>query len=229
MYNNIFKRTNSILQYVSDLHLEKGFKRIIKPMKKYILLGGDIGYPKENNYKKFILELSDYYDKIFVISGNHEYDNCKSIEEIEEIDKIIDNICNMRNNIFYLQKKSYIICDNYKIKLTGCTFWSELPISKYNLHINHKKWLENELEINKNYNHIIGTHHCPLYECLNTNSNLKISKYFATDQKNIIKKNNVIAWIHGHSHINKNIKIYNKNILTNQYGNNKNPLLNYKQ
>jgi hypothetical protein len=222
MYNTLFKRTTSLIQYVSDLHLEKGFKRNIKPLKRYLVLAGDIGYTKQNSYRDFLLDTSFYFDKVFVLSGNHEYDNCKSIEDV---DLQIKNICSMRNNLFFLQKKSYIICDYYNIKLSGCTFWASLPKSKYYLHLDHKKWLENTLNNDKKYNHVIATHHCPLFECLNKHNT---ANYFATDQTEIVKKDNLIGWIYGHSHINKNINIQNKWIVSNQYGSYEKPLYNFK-
>jgi Icc-related predicted phosphoesterase len=224
MYNNLFKRSASLLQYVSDLHLEKGYKRNIIPSKKYLILAGDIGYPDQNSYKNFLLDMSFYFDKVFILSGNHEYDNC---DNTDIIDMKINNICSMRNNLYFLQKKSYVICDVYNIKLSGCTFWSILPKSKYNLHLNHKKWLEDTLCNEKEYNHIIATHHCPLFECLNKVVNSKTANYFATDQTEIIKKTNVVGWIHGHSHINKNINMYGKTIVSNQYGSYENPLYKF--
>ena len=62
-------------KYVSDLHLEKNHIRKIVANKPNVILAGDIGYPKEESYKKFIHDISYKFEKVFVISGNHEYDN----------------------------------------------------------------------------------------------------------------------------------------------------------
>jgi Icc-related predicted phosphoesterase len=215
---------NSI-QYVSDLHIEKGFKRYVTPQKPFLILAGDIGYPSYVEYKNFLINTSYNFDKVFVISGNHEYDLC-NVNRLYEVDDEIENICMLRNNIFYMQKKKYVLCEKEKIVLAGCTFWSKLPKSKYKYHIEHKEWIENTIEDENNY--IIATHHCPLFQCLNRTYDNLIPNYFATNQSNILKKDNVIAWIHGHSHINNDFNIYGKWILSNQYGSFKNPIKNFK-
>lgn len=212
------------IQYVSDLHIEKGFKRYVIPKKPILILAGDIGYPSYTEYKNFLLETSYNFDKVFVISGNHEYDLC-DVNKLHEVDDEIENICMSRNNLFYMQKKKYILCERDKIGLVGCTFWSKLPKSKYKYHLNHKEWLENTIDNENKY--IIATHHCPLFQCLNRTYHNLVPNYFATDQSNIIKKDNVIAWIHGHSHINNDFSIYGKWILSNQYGSFKNPIKNF--
>jgi predicted phosphodiesterase len=215
----------SLFQYASDLHIEKGFKRFIKPSKPYLILAGDIGYPSDIEYKNFLLDTSKFFDKVFVISGNHEYDLCKN--DYNEVDNTIEDICYSKNNLFYLQKKTYKICDEDNLYLTGCTFWSALPKSKFNLHLEHKLWLENVLH-NENNKYIVATHHCPLFQCINSSFQSLVPNYFATDQTELIKLDNLLTWIHGHSHINKDFNIYGKWIISNQYGSYKNYMKNYK-
>ena len=77
-------------------------------------------------------------------------------------------------------------------------------------------------------NYVIATHHCPLFECIQKNNNKIISNYFASDQTNLVIKNNVIMWIHGHSHINRNFIYKNKWIVSNQVGSFENNLQGYK-
>ena len=213
----MFNRINRLLQYTSDLHLEKGYRRIIKPKKPFLVLAGDIGYPEQDSYKDFLHVVSNDFDKVFVISGNHEYDGQK-VDEFYKIDEKIENICNMRSNLHYLQKKSELICIKYNISISGCTMWAEYPLSRNHLHLDNVEWL-NSL---KNTNHVIATHYCPFQK------NEKTFKYFGTDQSNIIKKDNVIAWIYGHTHFNKDVNIEGKWLLTNQYGKYEKPLYGYK-
>ena len=215
------QRITSLVKYVSDLHLEKGFKRIIVPDKPLLILAGDIGYPEQESYKNFLLSTSDDFDKVFVVSGNHEYDN-KHVDEFKNVDEKIENICNMRNNLFFLQKKSYSICNEHKINITGCTLWAEKPTSRYKYHLNHKEWLSGEIDKNTR-KHLIVTHHCPYNKV-----GKKEFKYFGTDQSYILKKNNVVCWIYGHTHYNKNINLEGKPVITNQYGSYQNPLYGYK-
>ena len=87
--NRLISKANSLLQYSSDLHLEKGFKRIIYPSKPYLVLAGDIGYPDDITYKNFLFEMSFLFDKVFVISGNHEFDKLLDKSELFPIEEKI--------------------------------------------------------------------------------------------------------------------------------------------
>ena len=219
----LYNKVTKLLRYVSDLHIEKGFNRYLKKTEKpYLLLGGDIGNPYKENYKEFLLSNSQFYDKVFIISGNHEYDYPNKIDDIEL--KIRD-ICSKKNNLFYLQKDVHTLCKKDKIILAGCTLWSPKPISKNIYHLEHIKWITNILEKNINNNYVIATHHAPHPLCINDYS--KTPNYFVSDQTNIIKKSNMICWIYGHTHINRNIYIHNKWLLSNQYGSYKTPLYRY--
>ena len=53
--NRLISKANSLLQYSSDLHLEKGFKRTIRSNKPILILCGDIGYVHEKSYEEFLL------------------------------------------------------------------------------------------------------------------------------------------------------------------------------
>ena len=79
--NNTILKSISLIQYVSDLHLEKKINnRSIIAKKPYLILAGDIGYPFQNNYKNFLLHMSYIFNKVFLIAGNHEYDLLKKDE-----------------------------------------------------------------------------------------------------------------------------------------------------
>ena len=224
---NLITYAQSILQYSSDLHLEKGFRRIIVPKKPNLVLAGDIGYPGDKNYKDLLLETSTSFDKVFVISGNHEYDYVYT-PDIHTVDSEIENICNMRDNLFFLQKNQHLLCKKRKLFLAGCTLWAALPMAKYKNHLNHVDWLKNTLKNNIESNYVIATHHCPSFEILRTKTHTNISNYFATDQTELIKSKNVVMWIHGHNHMNRNLNIYGKLLVSNQYGSFESPLRGYK-
>ena len=69
------QRFKFLTQYISDLHLEKNFPRNIKAEKPFLILAGDIGYPFQKSYVDFLQSLSYQFDKVFIITGNHEYDD----------------------------------------------------------------------------------------------------------------------------------------------------------
>jgi hypothetical protein len=218
----LLSRSLSLVQYISDLHLEMGYIRHIIPTKPNLILAGDIGYPHRKNYKHFLLEMSGQFDKVFVISGNHEYDFNKKAEED------IENICSKRNNLFYLQKKSHLLCPENNLYISGCTLWSTLPKSRYNEHLDHVNWLKTLLSQNRDKNYIVATHYCPSLLCLKNFQRI-IPNYFASEQSEIIKMDNMVMWIHGHNHYNNDKIIYGKYVVSNQYGKYSRSLSNYIQ
>lgn len=225
--SKLFLRFKSLTQYVSDVHLERGFVRNIKPEKPFLILAGDIGHPFQKDYSNFLHYLSRQFDKVFVLSGNHEYDFSQSVEYV---DSKIQDICSMRNNLFFVQKNTHVLCEENNLHLAGCTLWSKLPRSKAIYYEDHKRWLKNLLDKNSQNNYIVATHHCPLFECLDKTKIINyLPNYFASDQSEIIKKQNLVAWVHGHSHLNKNIYAHDKWILSNQYGYSKYALYGYKK
>lgn len=222
-------KLKNIFQYVSDLHLEKGFKRCIEAKTPNLILCGDIGYVFDDSYEDFLLNrTSPYFDRVFVLSGNHEYDDCDG--EFSQVDERIENICSKRNNLVYLQKKSYVLSEKDNINLIGCTFWSSRPKPKFELHKDHKLWISNMLFENPNINYVIATHHCPLFECIGEKQRCdkRIRNYFASDQSKLVSSPNVIQWIHGHSHINRDFLFKNKWVVSNQYGSFEKPCFGYK-
>lgn len=226
--NRLILKSSSLLQIASDLHLEIGFKRIIKPHKPFLILAGDIGYPSQTNYKDFMLDMSGMFDKVFILSGNHEFDTLKDRSDISPTELRIKNICEMRNNLFYLQKTEHTIDEQDNIVLAGCTLFSELPKTKNSYHLDHSIWLHKITEQNKSKNYIIATHHCPHVSLIKTKFRNFIPKYFTSDQSHIFRKDNVFMWIFGHTHDNVNILKDNTFFVTNQYGKFEHPIRNFK-
>ena len=214
---------NNLFYYLSDLHIEKGFRRVININKNfrerpYLILSGDIGYVNEKNYQDFLYDISSRFEKVFIVAGNHEYDNNK--KSIEEINVDIQDICNGKNNLIFLQQKTFKICEARNIILAGCTLWSKLPKSRRKYHLQDKKWLHDTLENDTINNYVIATHHSPIHPHIKIRKN---AHYFSSNQTALLKKNNLIMWIHGHNHVNKDRILYNTLITTNQYGSYRDP------
>ena len=219
-YNEKIRYVLNNLQFVSDLHLEKGFTREIKISKPFLLLGGDIGNVDSFTYKSFLFQASYNFEKVFVLKGNHEYNN---FEHKNYVDIWLRDLCSKRNNLFYLQNDTYTLCPERNIDIAGCTLWSPLPCSKNFYHKEDTKWLENTLKC-KNKFYVVATHHAPLLECLNKFDN---SDYFASNQTKMFENNNLLCWIYGHTHINKNFNHKGRWLFTNQYGSYPDPLYGY--
>ncbi len=221
--NQLLKRGLINIQYYSDLHLEKNSKRYIEAYRPYLILAGDIGYPESVEYKYFLHACSYKFEKVFVIAGNHEYDNY--LKNLNRCDEIINEICSTRNNLIFLQKKTELLDTEFNIYLAGCTFWSEKPVLKQHLHFQHKNWLKNLLLDNPSNMYIIATHH-PL-TMFSLNSGYIKPNYFASYSDNIILMPNFLVSIYGHTHFNRDLVYNRKLILTNQYGSKLKPKSNY--
>lgn len=65
------------LRVLSDIHLEfyeYEHEFIYKFMPDCVLiLAGDIGDPTSSLYKRFVTEISKFYERVIIIAGNHEY------------------------------------------------------------------------------------------------------------------------------------------------------------
>jgi predicted phosphodiesterase len=125
--------------YVSDLHLEtrnnenrnKILSKIIKSKDKtrYVLICGDLGYPFEPYYFVFLEKLSQVFEKIFLIAGNHEYYKPKEkkfdLNGLKEWIEYVNNYIreNKPENVIFLQDTYYEL-DNGVI-LYGSTYWTD--------------------------------------------------------------------------------------------------------
>lgn len=224
----LLQKALNLIQYSSDLHLERNFSRIIVPKRPNLVLNGDIGYPNHPSYREFLLNMSDQFDKVFITPGNHEYDNR---DYFGLVDIEIKNICETRNNLFYLNETKFTLCEKDKLEIIGCTLFSPLPKSKINLHFKQKAFLENSLKSNNDSNYIVVTHHCPLKEAFNPffTPTKKQNDYFLCDFSEIIKEktNTIPLWIYGHTHYNNTFLYKNTLFTTNQYGYKESPLHGY--
>jgi predicted phosphodiesterase len=199
------------IRLLSDIHLELGntIDLNFKKEADVVILAGDIGNPYNEEYIKLLRKLSLTHDKVLLITGNHEYYNHKSTDDID--DYIKNNIED--DNIHFLQMNSMIYKD---VKFIGCTLWGDLKdesLCKYindfkyikpkdyiNLHEEHKKWLENELCCNKNVKNCIITHHIPLQQLVNDEFKDDPLNCFYVSNVNVNNVNNANVWCYGHTH-----------------------------
>jgi len=221
-------------QYFSDVHTEfytkpNQFEKLnITPMAPNLILAGDIGYPTEKMYKLFLEYLSKKFEKIFLISGNHEYYNTKRTSHsnwMTYVDNEIQTTIKNFKNIIYLQNQSYDL-ENTNITIFGGTFWSKINehenvhhlISDYtcipkftmntsdNLYSKSILSLEHELENKPTRDFIIISHHMPSYSLVDQRyKHTGYNSAFATDIKIndicVENINQIKVWVYGHTHI----------------------------
>lgn len=231
------------IQYCSDLHLEfdqnNRFLRFkpLKPCAEVLILAGDIVPLHEKYYSDpFFRFVSDHYEQVFWIPGNHEYYS-RSVSDYRSSFNIsfLGNI-NLVNNIKLNHKG---------IDFIFSTLWSEigktnekkieqsvsdfhcitennelLTIAGFNrLHQAGLSFLKQSLK-GKNDKTVVVTHHLPSALC-NAPQHAKspINEAFCVDLTEMIETCNANFWIYGHSHFNqKPLIIGNTMLLTNQLG-----------
>jgi predicted phosphodiesterase len=110
------------LQIISDAHLEVNncFPEF-EVKGDYLALCGDIGTPGLQLYQKFLEYVSERYQHVFVIAGNHEYYHAH--HTMEEIDHMLYEVTQRYNNVHYLQNEAIEING---ITFVGSTLWSNV-------------------------------------------------------------------------------------------------------
>ncbi len=213
------------IRYFSDLHLE--FRQsyeidnlicnIPSGLEEICVLAGDIGNPYHENYDIFMNFISENFKKSFVIAGNHEYYNKKTIEETNNF---LSKYFEQFDNITFLNNSyEYYNVDDYKYCFIGTTLWSKitnphvsindtryiqnLDYIKYNqLHSISKEFLEHA--INNNNNCIIITHHGPSEYLIDikykTPNSLPYNQWFYSNMDYLFDKEKIKCWFYGHTH-----------------------------
>lgn len=238
------------LQIVSDIHLEfpKTYENLppIEPIAPYLALLGDIGYPSQPIYKKFLLECAKKFKKVFVLAGNHEYYNA----EYYSTNQQIKNICDSHNNLIFLEKTSWV-CPEEQVRICGTTLWSYIPeqlekqamLAMNDYHVCKIKdvngirnfttkdtvkwfneslnWIKSELKQAEQLNQtvVMLTHHAPLV------SGTSHPRYdgnwlncaFATNLDDLFGKP-IHTWAFGHTHYNSDRVIKGTRLVSNQIG-----------
>lgn len=231
------------LRLLSDIHLElfkdprKYIDQLINPRGDVLLLAGDIGNPTSNIYKSFITEVAKYYNKVFIITGNHEYYQRynRTNHEIypkgertfrysmEDIDKITRCVTDDLPNVHFLQRDSFIY---NRVRFLGCTLWSmaDPNLTQYmndyemiqnmtanksiELYEQNRKWLDEELALKSiDYDYTVVMTH-------HLPSYKLVSEKYINHRLNCFFANNLDnlvekadIWVCGHSHIAKTITI----------------------
>lgn len=231
---------------LSDIHLEcqdddniDFDKMLTKPTYENCILvccGDMCTLYKLDRLYKFFDYASSIYKHIIYIPGNCEYykpKDCRQPMTFSKLNQILDSISDKYNNIHVLNNESILI-NNYLI--SGSILWShinyELPryfkICGFNTEIYNRKntqsirFLKKQIDYanNNNFKHIIITHYPPSKQCLENNTESEKNDKYKTMYYNNLDGlfNNNLTWIYGHCHNNKNFRISNTHLVSNQYG-----------
>lgn len=244
--NTVNKRQNTgqyknCIQYISDLHVDtrdKGFIPRFKKLSDDIIVCGDVGNVSHENYALFFQYVSNNYNKVMFVPGNHDFD-CGGLmipEKYYKYTQEIKAICKRYPNVHYLDNDVYHYNDNYII--LGSTLWSnpmiewdrikdgKYDIETYQNHISNHflcvEWIKHELHNNRDKKVIIATHFVPsikLIEEKYLKFGQKRTSWFYTDLEYIFKEyNNIHAWVCGHTHSQIQTSINNIHCGVNAFG-----------
>ena len=232
------------IQYCSDLHLEfphnREFikKNPIIPTGEILLLAGDIlPFQLLNESSEFLDRISDSFEKVYWIPGNHEY---------------YGSDINQRSGSFSEQIRSNVtLLNNQEIKIKDVNFifstlWSKIGEEnrliientlsdfgsimdenkkfssiKFNeLHTESVNFIRGKLSQNINQKNVVITHHVPTF--LNypeEHKQSRVNQGFATELYDLIHDSTIDYWIYGHHHTNiPTFDINGAKLITNQLG-----------
>jgi len=213
-----------LVKYISDIHTEflseKEIDVILSKItnEKILILSGDIGNPQKKTYKYFLKQIANKFEKVFLISGNHEYYHSEvagNTQLIAETVKDIPNITFLHNSFEDYEGYRWI----------GTTLWSEITnpqfvtndmnyikkisVEKYNeMHFECVKFLEDTLTISltENISSIVITHHLPISGLTDKEYlapfYLPYSQMFNSNLDSLVEKYSkvITGWFYGHTH-----------------------------
>jgi predicted phosphodiesterase len=233
------------IQYASDLHLE--FSDNSRFLKEHpltvtgdiLVLAGDIGYLGDDNYSKhpFWNWVSDNYEQVILIPGNHEFYKGYDIDTLYNGWKlqIRQNVCCYYNTVINLDNIDLIATTLWaRIRLEDA-FQTEAAITDFKrirsgenimdwVHFNEEnarcfKFLDESVKYSTSQNIIVVSHHVPSFELNDPKfKGSKLNGAFTVELGNYIAGSPINYWIYGHSHTNINHIIGNTQCLSNQLG-----------
>lgn len=219
------------IQYASDLHLNDyasttPFSEFLTPSAPLLILAGDVCPVEYPLYADFLRWCSRNWNRVIVISGNHEYFTERIPQSMDQIDQIIMDQTHRLPNVFFLQHGESIVFQG--IRFVGATLWSSVDpilsdeiehtkgdyVHTYTgnrnttvrdirqLHNTHSQNLRTVLSSSKEPVVVI-THHLPSYSLVSPeyHNDRKVSCYASHDDDILYRfKAKICIWICGHAH-----------------------------
>jgi len=224
---------------LSDLHIEFAEFQVEKVEGcDYLILAGDIGTTRFQNYVNLIERAAGLYKTVFVVKGNHE---CYGFT-VDQTSNKIAKICNKFENVVYLNNKAYDV-EGTDVRVIGTTLWSNIndyerfEISTFiadfrcikdwtideNNHKHYKavQFIKNELQraLDDSKRLVVVTHHAPYTKNTSREEHRgsTLSSAFATDLSGLIKSP-VVSWAYGHTHHSNQQLVNGVLLVSNQRG-----------
>lgn len=230
------------IQVISDLHLEAS------PVEKatdivnvssgadVLIIAGDLGsfYDLDPMYKFFEC-LSPWYKYILYVIGNHEYYRHPSfsVARLGDLRHRAERMFKTIENLHILDRKSVRING---VVFAGATLWSDveresdvwpefirhkLRVSKHvykSLYKRDYTWIRRTIDSCRKTGDplVVITHHAPTFTSLRRRG--RYESLYASNLDHLIRKENMVMWIHGHTHHNIDRRVRGVNVVSNQRG-----------
>lgn len=120
-------------QFVSDLHLDRNGHPRLKPVAKNLIVAGDLADGWTHHSINWLKGISQSFDKIFVVLGNHEYyGNFK--ENLQRVHETTSTVSNLK--ILDDSRENIYLDHDEKVVLYGTTLWSKIPKEYHKYYLN---------------------------------------------------------------------------------------------
>lgn len=201
------------VDYISDVHIDareiNDIPRFFDVKSEICILAGDVGDVDHENWFIFMHKLSQMYETVCFVPGNHDFGlgYCYQHSMYTDYTKKLQLALTKFENIHYLDRGVY----QHKsgIVIAGCCLWSnplkitdENSLDHQNRHHGDVQWLSSIIESSQSKQLIIATHYVPTPKLIDNQYKLGSSpvqsSYFVTDLGSMFKGFN--AWICGHTH-----------------------------
>jgi predicted phosphodiesterase len=122
------------IQYISDLHLEfyksVVFDGFLRPVAPYLVLAGDIGQPGHPVFEAFLAYVSQGWEHVFYVAGNHEAYKGKAsgLRTPDETRRALQASIAPFSNIHFLSAEVPLyVLEKEKVVFAGLSLWSHIP------------------------------------------------------------------------------------------------------
>ena len=223
------------IQYASDLHLDhfpditsEDFEAFLVPSAPILVLAGDIASAWHPIYSTFLAWVSNRWQHVILIAGNHEYHcDIKRPQSRQDTDQLIKTICGIFSNLHFLQNGATFYLPKTNLVFIGTTLYSEIdpaihedichksdfchsyseslhlstPADFVRLHAQQKQALSDAIRsVNRGYKVIVVTHYMPTENLLEPEYRHEAWRSCYASKDDDLIRPPVSLWICGHSH-----------------------------
>jgi hypothetical protein len=111
------------------VHLEFDASYRVAPASgaEYLILAGDIGDPRHEDYAKFLEDAASKFKHVFLITGNHEAYGSSVARTHAAVDRVVAQP-SMQGRVTHLQRKAFDVpcVDGSVVRVLGATLWSDV-------------------------------------------------------------------------------------------------------